>query len=142
MPICPGPEMSWCRTVFFNRCRNVLVPKCLVTVWGSSPSRGHGGSAPVSGGPAGRRPPSENWFQQFTVLNLNTQITIFLCIFRLNFHSFWKLSVRVQRYMHKKKKNYSWKIVICWIKGKAKTIYYIQPYIPFFRMISKMASKN
>ena len=23
-------EMSWCRTVFFNGCRNVLVPNCLV----------------------------------------------------------------------------------------------------------------
>jgi hypothetical protein len=24
-----GAELSWCRTVFFNGCRNVLVPNCL-----------------------------------------------------------------------------------------------------------------
>ena len=26
-----GAEMSWCRTVFFNGCRTVLVPNCLVS---------------------------------------------------------------------------------------------------------------
>ena len=26
-----GAEMSWCRTVFFNGCQNVLVPNCLVS---------------------------------------------------------------------------------------------------------------
>ena len=26
-----GAEMSWCRTVFFNGCRTVLVPTCLVS---------------------------------------------------------------------------------------------------------------
>jgi hypothetical protein len=29
-----GTVMSWCRTVFFNGCRNVLVPNCLVSVSG------------------------------------------------------------------------------------------------------------
>jgi hypothetical protein len=30
VPICLDTELSWCRTVFFNGCRNVLVPNCLV----------------------------------------------------------------------------------------------------------------
>jgi hypothetical protein len=30
--ICPDIELSWCRTVFFNGCRNVLVSNCLVSV--------------------------------------------------------------------------------------------------------------
>jgi hypothetical protein len=29
VPICPDTELSWCRTVFFNGWRNVLVPNCL-----------------------------------------------------------------------------------------------------------------
>ena len=32
VPICPDTELSWCRTVFFNGCRNVLVPNCLVSL--------------------------------------------------------------------------------------------------------------
>jgi hypothetical protein len=32
VPICPGTDLSWYRTVFFNGCRNVLVPNCLVTL--------------------------------------------------------------------------------------------------------------
>jgi hypothetical protein len=32
VPICPDTKLSWFRTVFFNGCRNVLVPNCLVTL--------------------------------------------------------------------------------------------------------------
>jgi hypothetical protein len=44
VPKCLGAELSWCQAVFFNGCRNVLVPNCLVSdlqVTGNQPALLH-----------------------------------------------------------------------------------------------------